>query len=261
MQQLKSFLLNLQQSANSQLLANNNVNSSSELVSLNQPHLLATSQTNMHSFNLTLSQLVNLPSLNLNRQQPLATSQINNILTQHNLSHQPINDALNQTINQNSLNQPLRSASTPIPLHITSLNSDSFAKFTPRFPAPSQLATSQLAQAPSAPAPDNLMSPHQHATNLNKLDNSACSLRNYGVKLILYYSDREELIDTNVNIRGQTVKGSEKIMMGLDPERLAIIKDTLLSYVTGDEDTKIAFWRSTIKAMNADLKLIYGRRV
>lgn len=220
MQQLKYFLLNLQPSVNSQLLANNNVNSSksSEPVSLNQPHLLATSKTNMHSFNLTRSQLVNLPSLNLNRQQPLATSQINNILTQHNLSHQPINYALNQTINQNSLNQPPRSASTPIPLHITSLNSDSFAKFTPRFPAPSQLA-----QAPSAPAPDNLMSPHQHATNLNKLYNSACSLRNYGVKLILYYSDREELIDTNVNIRGKTVKGSEKIMMGLDPERLAII--------------------------------------
>ena len=105
--------------------------------------------------------------------------------------------------------------------------------------------------------------PHEHALNLNRLYNASCSLKNYGVKLLEYYFTRNELIDPNVNERGQTVKGSDKVMSGLDPQRLELIKNNVLSYKTGSEDEKLAFWRGTHRAMNAkmaELKMKYGRR-
>ena len=85
---------------------------------------------------------------------------------------------------------------------------------------------------------------------------SACSDKNFAVKLLQIFFTNDELCVPNLNVYGKNMRGNNEQKVALDDVRVESIKERVMNRVNGDIKFKKMVWDQCVSAMNKKIKEI-----
>jgi hypothetical protein len=164
----------------------------------------------------------------------------------------------------NHLQFPFQPQYNPFLNPLQQINNNQFP--TPSFHQPNvQPAQQALIQQPAAQV--NFQQPIQEVnkteesyttleTKIRKANESACSDKNFAVKLLQIFFNTYELSVENLNVYGKNMRGHNEQKLALDAIRLDSIKERVMHRLDGDLKYKKMIWDQCVSAMNKKIKEI-----
>jgi hypothetical protein len=107
------------------------------------------------------------------------------------------------------------------------------------------------------PHPNNNKRINENITleqKIRKESELACSDSNFAVRLMRVFFKDDELRVENLNVYGQTMRGTYDEKVSLDPERVGFIKERVLNRWNGDEKLKKTISSGCVSAMNKKIR-------